>query len=275
MTNEEIKRIEIDLFLEAVYQRYGYDFRQYARASIRRRIRSLLLPNQEELISELIPKVLYDEAFFRRAVLNFSVTVSEMFRDPLFYKALRHQIIPYLKTFPFIKVWHAGCATGEEVYSLAILLKEEGLYDRCTIFASDFNDDALQRSKEAIYPLDRIKIYTNNYLQAGGREAFSNYYYARYDSVMIDKSLKERITFANHNLVSDGVFGDMHLIFCRNVLIYFNKDLQNRVLRLFYDSLVNHGFLCLGQKESLLFSSVTDEFKAIDTAQSIYQKTNV
>lgn len=269
---EDVEKIELNLFLEALFQRYGYDFRNYSRASIRRRIRHMMIHTGHDHLSELISNVLYDETFAHQVILEFSVAVTEMFRDPTFYVAVREKVIPYLKTFPFIKIWHAGCASGEEVYSLAILLKEEGLYDRATIFATDFNEVILEKAREGIYPLKDIRQYSTNYAKAGGQASFSDYYHAQYDSAIIDRTLKRNITFASHNLVTDGVFGEMQLIFCRNVLIYFDRPLQNRVLQLFNESLENGGFLCLGSKESLDFSSVVDHFKGIDVQERVYQK---
>ncbi|HNT74307.1 MAG TPA: protein-glutamate O-methyltransferase CheR [Anaerolineae bacterium] len=268
----DLETIEIDLFLNALYQRYGYDFRQYAQASIRRRIKHFQARTHYKRISDLIPAVLYDEAFAHSAIHDFSIMVTEMFRDPTFYNAVREKALPYLKTFPFIKIWHAGCATGEEVYSLAIVLQEEGLYDRATIFATDFNDSALQTAREGIYALKEIRQYTKNYQQAGGTRSFADYYHAQYESAIMEQSLKKNVTFANHNLVTDGVFSEVHLIFCRNVLIYFDKTLQNRVLNLFADSLSYGGFLCLGSKETLRFSDVQERFKVIDDHEKIYQK---
>ncbi len=272
ITPEDIEKIEIDLFLKALHARYGYDFTQYTQASIRRRIRHLLEKTKHARVSDMIPKLLHDEAFFQSIIYDFSITVTEMFRDPTFYRSIRENVIPYLKTFPFIKVWHAGCATGEEVYSLAILLKEEGLYDRATIFATDFNENALKKAKEGIYPLKELRQYTSNYQTAGGKSSFSEYYHAQYELAILDQSLKKNITFANHNLVTDGVFSEMHLVLCRNVLIYFDRDLQNRVLKLFLESLAYGGFLCLGSKETIQFSEVQNAFKIIDSWEKIYQK---
>ncbi|MEW5957370.1 MAG: CheR family methyltransferase, partial [Chloroflexota bacterium] len=223
-------------------------------------------------ISEMLPWLLYDEAFAQAAIYDFSISVTEMFRDPDFYRSLRKNVVPYLKTYPFIKVWHAGCATGEEVYSLAIVLQEEGLYERATIFATDFNEMVLEKAREGIYPLKDIRQYTLNYQKAGGERPFADYYHAQYESAIMNQSLKRNITFASHNLVTDGVFGEMHLIFCRNVLIYFDRTLQNRVLKLFADSLTHGSFLCLGSKETLSFSEVADSFKAIDERARIFQK---
>jgi chemotaxis protein methyltransferase CheR len=195
-----------------------------------------------------------------------------MFRDPDFYGAVRRHILPYLRTYPFFKAWVAGCATGEEVYSLAILLKEEGLYERATLFGTDFNNIALQKAHEGILALKDIQQYTANYQQAGGKRSFADYYHARYQSAIIDQGLKPNITFANHNLVTDGVFGEMHLIFCRNVLIYFDRSLQERVLGILTESLCHGGFLCLGTKETIEFSAVQDRFRVIDARARIFQK---
>ena len=269
---EDIEKIELSLFLEAMNQRYGYDFRHYAQASVKRRVRRLLAKSGYPTISEMIPKLLYDEAFSQFVIGDFSIAVTEMFRDPEFYGSIRKKVVSYLETYPFTKIWHAGCATGEEVYSLAILLQEEGLYDRATIFATDFNEAVLEKAKEGIYALRDIRQYTTNYQKAGGTRPFAEYYHAQYKSAIMNQSLKSNITFASHNLVTDGVFGEMHLIFCRNVLIYFDKTLQNRVLSLFADSLNYGGFLCLGSKETLEFSSVADHFKVIDEQAKIYQK---
>jgi len=272
MKIQDIENLEITLLLDAMYQRYGYDFRDYARASVERRARQFMIKTGYKSISEMIPALLHDELFFQTLVREFSITVTEMFRDPSVYRVLKEKVFPVLKTYPFIKIWHAGCATGEEVYSLAILLKENGLYDRATIFATDFNDEALEKAKQGIYNLENVKQCTQNYQKAGGSESFSQYYHAKYDSIVIDKSLQKKITFANHNLVTDHSFGEMHLILCRNVLIYFNKTLQNRALNLFDDSLVPGGFLCLGNKESLLFWEKGKKYKSIEDSSKIFQK---
>ncbi|MBN1260419.1 MAG: protein-glutamate O-methyltransferase CheR [Anaerolineae bacterium] len=271
---QENERIEIDLFLEAIFRRYGYDFRHYARASVRRRLERLMMRSGAASIVELIPLVLHDELFAQTAIYEFSITVTEMFRDPDFYSAVRSKVLPYLATYPFMRIWIAGCATGEEVYSLAIILQEEGVYDRTTFFATDFNDQALQQAQDGIYPLNSIRDYTPNYQLAGGRNSFADYYHAGYQSAVMDPGLKAHITFANHNLVTDGVFGEMHLILCRNVLIYFDKELKNRVLHLLHDSLVYGGFLCLGTRESLQFTEVQEAFKPFDIKQRVYQKQN-
>ena len=272
MKPDQIESIEIDLLLEAIYRRYGYDFRSYARASIERRIRQFLSREGGSSISRLIESVLHDEGFFGRLVSYFSIAVTELFRDPFVYRALREKVVPVLKTWPHYKVWHAGCSSGEEAYSLAVVLKEEGAYDRATIYATDFNDTVLQQAREGIYEAERLREATVNYQEAGGKASFSDYYHARYGVAAMDGSLRDRIVFSNHNLVSDTVFSEMHLVFCRNVLIYFDRSLQNRVLGLFTESLVHGGFLCLGTKEDLRFTEVADQYEPVDSKARIYKK---
>ena len=272
MNHEEIEKVELELFLDALYRGYGYDFRNYARASVRRRARYILSKSGQAHLSDLIPLLLYDQQFATQTISEFSITVTEMFRDPTFFRAVRQIITPYLKTYPFIKIWVAGCSTGEEVYSLAILLHEEGLYDRVKIYATDFNAEALKKAAEGIYALKDIQLYTANYQKAGGTHAFSDYFLAEYNYAIIDQSLKSNIFFTSHNLVTDGAFNEVQAIFCRNVFIYFDRSLQNRVANTFAESLTRGGFLCLGSKESLEFSSVIDQFKGIDANQRIYQK---
>ncbi|MBN1139072.1 MAG: protein-glutamate O-methyltransferase CheR [Anaerolineae bacterium] len=272
MNEQEIEKIEIELFLETIYRRYGYDFRHYTRASVRRRIRQYLAKVGYFRASELIPRLLYDQVFAASLIYEFSITVTEMFRDPSFYRSVRVNVVPYLQTYPYIKIWHAGCATGEEVYSLAIVLQEEGLYERATIYATDFNDTALSHAREGIYSPKDMRQYARNYQEAGGTASFADYYHAQYESAIMSQSLKRNITFADHNLVTDGVFSEMQLIVCRNVLIYFDKTLQNRVLKLFADSLHYGGFLCLGSKETVQFSEVQDLFQEVDDREKIYRK---
>jgi len=273
--NSKIEEIEVDLLLEAVYRRYGYDFRSYARASIDRRVMQFLSTSGFTSVSEMIPKILHDKEFFTKFARYFSISVTEMFRDPFFYKALREKVVPLLRTWPYFKVWHAGCATGEEVYSLAILLKEEGVYNRSTIYATDFNDEVLEQAGEGVYEIGKMQEATRNYLQAGGKASLSEYYHARYDAVAMDESLKECITFANHNLSADNAFGEIHLVFCRNVLIYFNRELQNRALRIFTESLAHGGFLCLGTKEDLQFTEVSGQYGIVDSKARIYKKRDI
>jgi chemotaxis protein methyltransferase CheR len=207
-----------------------------------------------------------------RLLLDLSVNVTAMFRDPLFYVAFRTKVIPLLRTYPFIRMWHAGCSTGEEVYSMAILLEEAGLYDRARIYATDINDVVLQQARRGIFPIDRMQEYTENYIRAGGTRSFSEYYTAKYDGALFDQRLVRNVVFAQHNLVTDRSFSEFHAIFCRNVLIYFDKDLQNRVHALFYDSLVRLGVLSLGSKESLKFSKYEENYERLDVSEKIYRK---
>jgi chemotaxis protein methyltransferase CheR len=272
MCEPELEDLEIDLVLEALQRRYGYDFRHYARATLKRRLEKRCQAAGLNHLSEMLPILLRDKEFADLLLRDMSVVVTEMFRDPDFFKTLRNKVVPQLRTWPYLKVWHAGCATGEELYSMAILLTEEGLYERTRFYATDFNSQALAIAREGIYPLDRVEKFARNYRQSGGMASFSDYSLARYRSVMLKPELRKRVTFATHNLVTDGVFGDMNLIVCRNVLIYFDKTLQNRVLELFRDSLCHLGFLCLGNKETLDFSSVADDFEVIDREQRIYRK---
>lgn len=272
MRNNDTSELEITLLLEAVYQKYGYDFRQYSGAHIRRRILNRLALSGLDDVSQMQSMVLNDETFASHLLQDLSITVTEMFRDKDFYNSLRENVIPILKTYPFIKIWHAGCATGQEAYSMAIVMMEEGLYDRTTIYATDFNQHALNHAKEGIFSNKLMKEYTTNYQLSGGKEAFSNYYTSNYDHVIMNQSLKKNIVWANHNLVTDSVFAEVHLILCRNVLIYFDKNLQNKVQTLFYNSLINGGILCLGSKESLRFTDVFDEYVEMDKKQRIFKK---
>ena len=272
MKKSELENIELNLMMDAMNQCYGYDFRHYARSSVERRAKQFCTKSGYNHISELIPLLLNNETFFQQLVKEFSITVTELFRDPHVYKKLTEIVFPKLRTYPHFRVWHAGCATGEEVYSLAILLKEHGLYDQARIYATDFNDEALEVAKAGLYKIDNVKQFTANYHKAGGMHSFSEYYMSKYDSISLDKSLKKNITFANHNLVSDGIFGEMHLILCRNVMIYFDKILQKRVLNLICESLVNGGYLCLGTMESLLFSDVELKFDIAEEKEKIYRK---
>lgn len=269
---QEIENIEIDLLLEAVYKKYGYDFRNYGKAHIKRRVMHRLATSELGSISHMQHLVLRDEAFFEKLLRDLSINVTEMFRDPAFYQAIRKDVIPILKTFPFIKVWHAGCSTGEEVYSMAILFQEEGILDRTQFYATDFNQVVLDIARQGIYSIDRIKEYTLNYQKSGGKKSFAEYYNANYDSVIMNKDLKKNVVFADHNLVTDSVFAEVNMVVCRNVLIYFDKDLQNKVIKLFDESLVNGGVLSLGSKENLRFSTSIHRFKPINELQKIYQK---
>ncbi len=272
MNKDDLEQLEVDLLLEAMYRVYGYDFRKYARASVNRRIRLFCANNNFNSPSELIPRVLYDKQFFWHLAQHFSVCVTEMFRDPFVYKALREKVLPRLHSYPSFKIWHAGCASGEEVYSMAILLKEEDLLSRATLFGTDFSREALAQCRQGVYPLENMKEYSRNYQQAGCMGSLADYYHARYNGAVINKELKSRITFAGHNLTTDGVFGETHLVFGRNLLIYFNKELQNRVLNLFTQSLVHGGFLCLGTAESIKFTEVAGRYQIVDQEARIYKK---
>ncbi len=272
MKANEIEQIELSLLLEAIFKRYGHDFRNYAKASVYRRVDRFREASGCESISDIIPKIMYDREVFETLLLELSITVTEMFRDPAMFASLRERVIPYLKSYPSVKVWHAGCATGQEAYSLAVLFEEEQMSQKSIIYATDFNDAALSLAKQGIYEIDKVKQYVENYKEAGGKYSLSEYYHAKYNAIQVTSDLKSKITFANHNLATDSIFSESHLIFCRNVLIYFDKELQKKVLKMFHDSLVNGGFLCLGTKESLLFSSVVDAFDVIDEKYKIYQK---
>ncbi len=268
----ERQTIEIQLLLNAVYLKYGYDFRGYSEASLKRRILRNLAFSGYRNISELLQHVLCDKSCFEKLLLDLSINVTDMFRDPLFYKAIRDQVLPNLKKLPFIKIWHAGCASGEEVYSMAILFFEEGLHQKTQVYATDFNEKILIAAKEGIYSLEKIKGYTSNYHQSGGKSSFGDYYAAGNKHAAIHASFKKNIVFAHHNLVSDGPFGEMDLILCRNVLIYFKRNLQNQVFNLFNNSLGQGGYLCLGSKESLRYSACSDGFEDIVPKEKIYRK---
>ncbi|MEK3911329.1 protein-glutamate O-methyltransferase CheR [Paenibacillus sp. FSL H7-0331] len=272
MSDKISEKIEIDLLLDAIFLRHGYDFRNYARSSLMRRLHYIKQKNGLTYISDMIPKVLYDEAFTNQLLLDLSVTVTEMFRDPEFFAELRKQVIPLLMTYPFVKIWHAGCATGEEVYSMAILLEEEGFYDRVQIYATDINQESLHIAQEGIYSLENIRKFTSNYQKSGGKSSFSDYYHAKYQMGKINEDLKRNIVFSQHNLATDQAFGEMHLIVCRNVLIYFDKQLQNQVFRLFNSSLVSRGFLCIGSKESIEFSDIHSDFETLSCKWRIFRK---
>lgn len=269
----ENERIEIQLLLEGLFLKYGHDFRDYARAHLKRRLEYRRQAEGLANYAEMLHKVIYDETFLQRLLLDLSINVTEMFRDPLVYARIRQAVIPHLKTYPFIRAWHAGCSTGQEVYSMCILLHEEGVTaKRIQIYATDFNDLVLDRARQAIYPIEAVKDYTASYQKAGGLSSFAEYYTADYESVKINPPLRDRVLFSAHNLATDGVFAEMNIIFCRNVLIYFNKDLQNKVMKLFHDSLCPGGFLCLGPKESLKFTEFGEKFEVFGEQERIYRK---
>jgi chemotaxis protein methyltransferase CheR len=266
------EELELDMLLDGIHSRYGYDFAHYSRASLKRRLERALAQTRLTHFSELLDLLFHDEQSFEGFLKIMSITVTEMFRDPPFYQAIRKHVVPLLKTYPFIKVWHAGCATGEEVYSMALLLHEEGFLDRTRIYATDFNKHSLDAAAKGVYSAKQIAAYAANYQLAGGKGYFPAYYSDGYKLAKFKDFLKERITFSYHNLVTDGVFGEMNVVCCRNVLIYFDKTLQDQVLVKFSESLRHGGFLCLGNGESLNFSTVTPLFAAVDKTQRIYRK---
>lgn len=272
MDDEELFDIEIRLLLHGVRQVYGYDFTDYSEASIKRRITQWFASSGYQSLSIAQSVILRDREAFDSLLRGITVNVSEMFRDPAFFRALREHVVPHLKTYPFIKIWHAGCASGEEAYSLAILLEEEGLQGRFRMYATDINNEVLQKAQEGIYPLKDMQRYTRNYQSAGGKGTFSDYYSARYDHAIMMKSLRDRIVFASHNLAVDADFGEMHLILCRNVLIYFKPTLKERVLRLFDTCLVPGGFLCLGLKETLEGRRIASRYAETVPRMRIYRK---
>jgi len=264
--------LELRLLLEAVYQYYGYDFREYARSSLKRRVWRRVAEEGLKTVSGLQERVLHDPQCLDRLLLDLSISVTSMFRDPTFYAALRAKVVPLLRTYPFIRVWNAGCATGEETYSLAILLNEEGLGGRTRIYATDINDVVLKSAKEGVFPLDKMREYTENYIRGGGKTAFSDYYKVFGEKVRFDPALVDQVVFAQHNLVSDAAFNEFHLIVCRNVMIYFDRSLQDKVHRLLHDSLVRFGILALGHKESIRFTSLADSYEEIDGREKLYRR---
>lgn len=272
MGKEDSSELEITSLLEAFYYKYGYDFRQYSKAHIRRRIMSRMGLAGISDVPQIQSKVLNDQTFANELLQDLSITVTEMFRDQEFYRSIRENVIPILRTYPFIKIWHAGCATGQEAYSMAILLKEEGLYDRTTIYATDFNQQALDRAKEGIFSNVMMEEYAVNYQLSGGKASFSDYFTSNYDSGIINQSLKNNIVWANHNLVTDSVFAEVHMILCRNVLIYFDINLQNKVQKLLYESLIHGGILGLGLKESLRSTDYFVKYTELDIKQRLFKK---
>jgi chemotaxis protein methyltransferase CheR len=271
-SGDELERIEIELLLEAIHRRYGFDFREYAQASLKRRLWRRISAERLTSVSGLQEKVLHDPACMERLLLDLSINVTSMFRDPTFYAAFRDQAIPLLRTYPFSRVWIAGCSTGEEVYSLAILLGEEGISERTRIYATDINEAVLERAKLGVFPLDKMQEYTQNYIRAGGKRAFSEYYSAAYDGAQFDRSLIRNVVFAQHNLVSDRSFNEFHAIVCRNVMIYFDRSLQDKVHGLFHESLATFGVLALGHKESVKFTSFAECYEELDAAERLYRK---
>ncbi len=268
----ELERLELELLFEAVFRRYGFDFRSYAASSLRRRVRKRLDEEKLPPVASLLDRVLHDRATWERLLGDLSVNVTAMFRDPTFFTAFREKVVPLLRTYPSVRIWHAGCATGEEVYSMAIVLREEGLYDRARIYATDINEAALRVAKGGIYPIASMQQYTANYLKAGGKRAFSEYYTAKYDAAILDQTLADHVLFTQHDLVTDRGFAEFNVIVCRNVLIYFDRGLKDRVLSLFSESLVPFGVLALGRKESLKFTKAEARYEEVDAREKIYRK---
>jgi chemotaxis protein methyltransferase CheR len=266
------EELEIELLLEAVFRHYGFDFRQYARASIRRRLWKRIYAERLETISGLQERVLHDPACMERLLLDLSINITSMFRDPSFFSAFRAKVVPLLRTYPFVRVWNAGCSTGEETYSLAIMLAEVGLLDRTRIYATDINEAVLQQASLGVFPLAKMREYTENYLAAGGARSFSEYYVSRYDGAQFDRSLCDNIVFAQHNLVSDRSFNEFHVIVCRNVMIYFDRRLQDRVHTLFLESLAHLGVLALGHKESIRYTEHADHYEPLDEHEKLYRR---
>ena len=264
--------IEIGLLVQAVYLRYGHDFRDYAQASLKRRVLQAQQRMGAPSVSALQERVLHDAQQFAELLQYLTVPVSEMFRDPAYFLALRRHVVPVLRTYPSLKVWVAGCSTGEEPYSLAILLLEEGLLERTILYATDINHASLEKARKGIFALDAMQAFTRNYQRAGGLRSFSDYYTAAYGGAVFDKALRERITFADHSLATDAVFSETHLVSCRNVLIYFNRALQDRALGLFHESLVHRGYLGLGSRETIDFSGYAARFEPVSRPERIYRR---
>lgn len=272
VVNEQLERLEVELLLEGLFKHYGVDFREYAYSSLRRRLWNFIRAEDLSSISGLQEKLLHEPEHLDRFVASVAVSVTSMFRDPGFYRAVRQKVVPILKTYPSAHIWHAGCASGEEVYSMAILLQEEGVYDRCRLYATDMNEKILQKARTGIFSLSFMKDYTQNYLRAGGKQSFSDYYTAKYDHAIFDQTLKRNIVFASHNLATDESFNEFHLIICRNVMIYFRALLQERVLDLLHRSLTMFGVLALGNRESLGHSRYSTFYEDIDTHERLYKR---
>jgi len=270
----DLEQLEIELLLEAIYRRYGIDFRQYAQASLKRRLYRRMHAEGVETLSQLQDRLLHEPPCMERLLLDLSINVTSMFRDPSFYASFRETVVPFLRTYPFTRIWCAGCSTGEEVYSLAIVLHEEGLYEKTRLYATDINERVLQTAREGVFPLDRMQQYTQNYIRGGGKGDFSSYYVAAYDHVRFARSLTENVVFAQHNLAMDRSFNEFNVIVCRNVMIYFDKALQDHVHGLFYESLATFGMLALGHKESIGFTRFADRYEEIDSDERIYRKVS-
>lgn len=272
MHREVISEEEIETLLNDLLEQFGYDFRDYSSASIKRRVNRLFSIDKFKTFGEFRFRIMHDEKYISRFIQEITVNVTEMFRDPSFYKLLRQQVLPVLATHPFIRIWHAGCSTGEEAYSMAILLKEANLLDKSLIYATDINPGVLEKVTKGIYPLSAMKQYSENYIQCGGQQDFSSYYTAKYDHAKFDDSLKRKMIISTHNLVSDSSFNEFQLVVCRNVLIYFNKKLQDKVLDLFDTSLERLGFLALGAKEQVKFSNIGKKYVQLEGNEKVWRK---
>jgi chemotaxis protein methyltransferase CheR len=270
MTHSEEQ--EIDEILEVIFQIYHYDFRAYSLTSVRRRLHVACTQLGIGELSELRARLVREPALFSRLLQYMTIQVSDLFRDPSFFVIFRKHVVPVLRTYPSLKLWIAGCSTGEEVYSFAILLREEGLLDRCMLYATDINAESLRKAESGIYPADRVPAFSENHRAGGGKGSLSHYYSARYDSIVFDRSLRKQVVFADHSLATDSVFAEVHVVSCRNVLIYFNRELQDRALGLMADALCRRGFLGLGARESLQFSAQKAQFQVLQPQEPWYQK---
>ena len=270
--SDRTQDIELRLLIEAIYLQYSYDFRDYSGSSLKRRIVHAMRQFDCASISELQARIIHEPAAFMQLLQFLTIPVSEMFRDPSYFLALRQEVVPFLRTYPSLKLWVAGCSTGEEVYSLAILLHEEGLLERSIIYATDINPHSLEKAKRGIFPIDNMRLYSENYQRAGGKGSLSDYYTAAYDGALFERFLCANVTFADHSLATDSVFSETQFISCRNVLIYFNKTLQDRAFGLFHESLGHRAFLGLGSKESLDFSAYAGRFEAVNRQERVFRK---
>lgn len=267
-----VKEDELDLLINELSAKYGYDFTNYARASLKRRVNRLLVIDRFPSFAELLYKVRKDDGYLSHVVQELTVNVTEMFRDPVLFRTIREKVLPVLGTHPFIRIWHAGCSTGEEVYSMAIMLEESNLLHKSLLYATDLNPSVIENIKKGIFPMSQMKDYSENYILSGGKKDFSTYYTAKYDWAKFDEKLKSKMIVATHNLVSDRSFNEFQLIFCRNVLIYFDKELQDKVLKLFDESLEKLGYLVLGSKESLRFSSIVKKYSQLENKEKVWRK---
>jgi chemotaxis protein methyltransferase CheR len=272
LATSELERLEMELLLLAIYRHHGFDFRSYAPASLHRRIRRHMENAHVPTISRLTELILHDPTALQRLLHDLSVNVTSMFRDPSFFAEFRRSVVPLLRTYPTVRIWHAGCSTGEEVYAMSILLEEEGLYDRCRIYATDMDSTVLDHARQGIFPVSRMKEYTSNYFLGGGKRSLSDYFTAKYDGALFAPRLAKNVLFTQHNLAMDRGFSEFNVIVCRNVLIYFDRVLKDHTLKLFSESFATLGVLCLGRKESLRFTAFEDEFTALSARERIYRR---